>query len=128
MRQGGKWTESDLPEEDVNLAQPAVQPVATASSGNAVVEKAAVNAAPKAQARMKKLSYKFQKEFDELPKLIEVVEQRITELKKEISAADFYSQALKVREEKLQVLAQAELQLENYFERWAELEDLQQAE
>ncbi|MES2824748.1 MAG: ATP-binding cassette domain-containing protein [Pseudomonadota bacterium] len=128
LRQGGKWTESDLPEEDVNLAQPAVQPVATASSGNAVVEKAAVNAAPKAQARMKKLSYKFQKEFDELPKLIEVVEQRITELKKEISAADFYSQALKVREEKLQVLAQAELQLENYFERWAELEDLQQAE
>ncbi|MES2676388.1 MAG: ATP-binding cassette domain-containing protein [Pseudomonadota bacterium] len=128
LRQGGKWTESDLPEDDVGLTQSVVQPVTSANSGNAVVEIAAANNLPKIQPRMKKLSYKFQKEFDELPKLIEVVEQKITELKKEISATDFYSQVLKVREEKLQVLAQAELQLENYFERWAELENMQQAE
>ena len=40
----------------------------------------------------------------------------------------YNAQSLKIREEKLQALAEAELQLENYFERWAELEDMQQAE
>jgi ABC transport system ATP-binding/permease protein len=127
LRQGGKWTESDLPEADMNVVKSSSQPSAAASA-NAVTEKAVATNMPKTQVRIKKLSYKFQKEFDDLPKLIEVVEQTITELKKQISAVDFYSQAIKIREEKLQALAQAELQLENHFERWAELEDMQQAE
>ncbi len=118
LRQGGKWTESDLPETV------AVAPSVAA----APVEKAAANVPAKTQARVKKLSYKLQKEFDDLPKLIESVEQLIATLKNQISETDFYSQTLKIREEKLQALAQAELQLESYFERWAELEDMQQAE
>ncbi len=130
LRQGGKWTESDLPETDggLDVVKPASPQVVAAVPVTAAVEKVATTNSPKLQTRIKKLSYKFQKEFDDLPKLIEVVEQSIIELKNQISAADFYSQAVKIREEKLQALAQAELQLENYFERWAELEDMQQAE
>ena len=101
-----------------------MQPVGAAS----LLEKAIVNDQAKVQARIKKLSYKLQKEFDDLPKLIETFEQTVTSLKMQIAAVDFYTQAQKFREEKLQALAQAELQLENCFERWAELEDMQQSE
>ena len=112
IRQGGKWTESDLPDEQQkNIAQPEVKPAATV-------------AAP----RVKKLSYKLQKEFEDLPKKIEQTEQKISEMKQQVGASDFYTQSPKVIEEKLQALAQLEMDLENCFERWAELEDLQQAE
>ncbi|HWV16684.1 MAG TPA: ATP-binding cassette domain-containing protein [Cellvibrio sp.] len=115
IRQGGKWTEADAAE---------VAPAAAA-------EKAApVSATPAAQppSRGKKLSYKLQREFDELPRQIEALEQSVEVLKEQIAQPDFYSQAVKLREEKLQALAQAELQLETCFERWAELEDMQQGE
>ncbi|RYY04108.1 MAG: ATP-binding cassette domain-containing protein [Gammaproteobacteria bacterium] len=112
IRQGGKWTESDLPDEpQKNIAQPDIKPTATV-------------AAPRA----KKLSYKLQKEFEDLPKKIEQTEQKISEMKQQVGASDFYTQSPKLIEEKLQALAQLEMDLENCFERWAELEDLQQAE
>lgn len=123
IRQGGKWTESDLPETDV-AGNPASAPPAMATQEAAPPK--TVSAQP--QARAKKLSYKLQKEFDDLPKLIETVEQALAALKAQIAAADFYQQAPKFIEEKLQLLAQTELQLENCFERWAELEDMQQAD
>lgn len=126
IRQGGKWTEADLPEADVaalSTSTPAVQTVATNST-----EKASNSTAARAPARAKKLSYKLQKEFDDLPKLIESVEHAVADLKVQIAASDFYQQAPKIIEEKLQALAQAEQQLENCFERWAELEDMQQAD
>jgi ATP-binding cassette subfamily F protein uup len=115
IRQGGKWTEADLPEETTKNTAP--------------VEVAAPKAAaPAAAPRTKKLSYKLQKEFEDLPKKIEQVEQKVGALKAVVGASDFYSQSPKVIEEKLQALAQAELELEACFERWAELEDMQQAE
>ena len=49
-------------------------------------------------------------------------------MKAVVGGADFYSQAPKVIEEKLQAFAQVEMDLEACFERWAELEDMQQAE
>ena len=42
------------------------------------------------------------------------------------SAADFYSQPAATVEQKLQELAAAQQQLDECFERWAELEDMQQ--
>ncbi len=122
IRQGGKWTEADLPEET--------------TKNNAQVEAAAPKvetptakvAAPATAPRTKKLSYKLQKEFEDLPKKIELLEQQVEAMKAVVGAADFYSQAPKVIEEKLQSLTQAEMDLEACFERWAELEDMQQAE
>ncbi len=122
IRQGGKWTEADLPEE--------------AAKNNAQVEAAAPKvetptakvSAPAATPRTKKLSYKLQKEFEDLPKKIEQLEQQVEAMKAVVGAADFYSQVPKVIEEKLQALAQVEMDLEACFERWAELEDMQQAE
>lgn len=115
IRQGGKWTEADLPEELVKVSMPVVE----------VSPKVAVAATV---PRIKKLSYKLQKEFEDLPKKIEQLEQQVEIMKATVGAADFYSQAPKVIEEKLQALAQVEMDLEACFERWAELEDMQQAE
>lgn len=115
IRQGGKWTEADLPEEPTKSVAPV----------EVVVPK---DAAPVAAPRTKKLSYKLQKEFEDLPKKIEQLEQQVETMKAVVGAADFYSQSPKVIEEKLQALAQIEIDLETCFERWAELEDMQQAE
>jgi len=119
IRQGGKWTESDLPEVSTYNAPDIVE-----------VPKAepVVSAVAKAPVRAKKLSYKLQKEFEELPKKIEQLEQKINDMQTVVGAVDFYAQAPKVVEEKLQALAQLEMDLEQCFERWAELENMQQAE
>jgi ATP-binding cassette subfamily F protein uup len=108
IRQGGKWTQADeLP-----------QPVASAT--------AAIIPTAKAPAKPKKLSYKFQKEFDELPQKIEAIERELEALNSETAGTDFYLQPAAIVEKKLQQLAQLQQQLDNCFERWAELEDMQQ--
>jgi len=116
LRQGGQWTQADeLPA--AAAAAPAIEPKK--------VEVAEV-ASSKAPVKLKKLSYKFQKEFDELPKKIEVIEKQLNELQAVTTANDFYSQAATVVEQKLQELAKLQQQLDDCFERWAELEDMQQ--
>jgi len=114
IRQGGKWTEAD-------------EPIVVAQTPEKQAP-AAVPADTRSASRGKKLSYKLQKEFDELPQKIETLEQRLLALQQTVGAADFYSQAPKAVEEKLQQLAMAEQELEACFERWAELEDLQQSD
>jgi ABC transport system ATP-binding/permease protein len=115
LRQGGKWTEADLP-EDSNAQALEV------TSEPAPELQIQVNAPSKA----KKLSYKFQKEFDELPRKIEQVEQKLNQLSAAVAEADFYSQPADKVEAKLQELAGVQQQLDDCFERWAELEDMQQ--
>lgn len=114
IRQGGKWTEADAPEESPKVQAPAPVKAVVSQVANA--------------PRSKKLSYKLQKEFDDLPKKIEQAEQKVAEMKAVVGVGDFYTQSPKLIEEKLQALAQLELELETCFERWAELEDMQQAE
>ncbi|MFC3115466.1 ATP-binding cassette domain-containing protein [Cellvibrio fontiphilus] len=111
LRQGGKWTQAD--------ELPASIPTAS------VAEKPAVEA-PKVSAKSKKLSYKFQKEFDELPHKIEQLEAKLEALAAITGAADFYSQTAAAVEQKLQELAAVQQALDDCFERWAELEDMQQ--
>lgn len=123
IRQGGKWTEADLPENeqgvDLTLTSPVVENVAKASSQSSEI---------KSPVRTKKLSYKLQKEFEDLPQKIEQSEAKVAAAQAIVSGADFYTQSPKIVEEKLQLLAQVEQELEQLFERWAELEDMQQAE
>ncbi len=108
IRQGGKWTQAD------ELPQPAASATATIATN------------VKAPAKSKKLSYKFQKEFDELPQKIEAIERELEVLNSEMAGADFYLQPAATVEKKLQQLARLQQQLDNCFERWAELEDMQQ--
>jgi ATP-binding cassette subfamily F protein uup len=112
IRQGGKWTVADELPPPEKVAKSEV-------SNSAPIE-------TRAPAKSKKLSYKFQKEFDELPQKIEQLEIQLEQLQSLTSADDFYTQPGSVVEQKLQELAQLQLQLDECFERWAELEDMQQ--
>lgn len=115
IRQGGKWTQADE------------LPAAESPAPVIVEQKPAVSSeVVKVPAKIKKLSYKFQKEFDELPQKIEHLESSVEALAAITSASDFYSQPAAVVEQKLQELATAQKQLDDCFERWAELEDMQQ--
>ena len=114
IRQGGGWHKYQSTDESVS-EKPAEKLVASVS------EKSTVTAASKP----KKLSYKLQKEFDELPQKIEKLESDLANLQTEINTADFYNQDQQKVDAKLRLLAQLEADLETSFERWAELESMQ---
>ncbi|QDF67237.1 ABC transporter ATP-binding protein [Shewanella sp. SNU WT4] len=78
----------------------------------------------KAAAPAKKLSYKLQRELDELPKLMEALEIKIEQLQQQISEANFYNQAQDVVNDTLARLTEQEQQLEICFERWEALESM----
>lgn len=116
IRQGGKWTQADeLPAAITNTST--IEP----KKADAVEV-----VSTKAPVKLKKLSYKFQKEFDELPQKIELLERQLNELQGVTTASNFYSQAAAVVEQKLQELVKVQQQLDDCFERWAALEDMQQ--
>ena len=70
----------------------------------------------------KKLSYKFQRELDELPRQIEELESRQEDLTNRIQQSDFYSLDENKKQKTLQELDQVSKELEDKFERWTELE------
>ncbi len=77
------------------------------------------------EQKKRKLSYKLQREFDELPGRIEQLEGELTLLQQAAGAADFYSRPKGDVEATLSQLTAVQLQLDSCFERWAELEDMQ---
>jgi ATP-binding cassette subfamily F protein uup len=70
-----------------------------------------------------KLSYKEQRELDQLPEQIESLESRVDALGKEISASDFYSQGHELTQPVLTELADIQATLDQVLERWTALED-----
>jgi ATP-binding cassette subfamily F protein uup len=74
-----------------------------------------------------KLSYKDQRELDQLPAEIESMETHITTLQTAAADPEFYSQDPATVQEKLKELADAEARLEQHVERWSELESLQES-
>jgi ATP-binding cassette subfamily F protein uup len=74
-----------------------------------------------------KLSYKDQRELDELPAEIEEIEATIAALQAIIAAPDFYSQDTELVQRKLQELGETEQRLEERMERWGELETLRES-
>ncbi len=74
-----------------------------------------------------KLSYKDQRELDQLPAEIESMEAHIATLQTAAADPEFYSQDPATVQEKLKELADAEVQLEQHVERWSELESLQES-
>ncbi len=72
----------------------------------------------------KKLSYKLQRELDELPEKIAKKEAVVTSLGDEIAAADFYDNAHDVVSKTLADLTQHQTDLDTLYQRWDELENL----
>ena len=95
----------------------------------AETENAAVAAAKKRDAveRRKtsnktKLSYKDQRELDQLPKMIEELESEIAAFQEKIATPEFYSQDQDAVQLVLKALRDAETLLEQRIDRWGELE------
>lgn len=114
LRQGGRWTQ----EETVSLQSGQFAEEKLIEKTTTIVEKL--------PPKSRKLSYKLQKEFEELPRKIETLEEELSRLQGETNAEGFYAQPAPVVEKKLQQLSAAQQLLDECFERWAELEDMQQ--
>ena len=72
-----------------------------------------------------KLSYKDQRELDQLPEEIENLESGIAALQSQIAAPEFYLQDNEAVQQMLQELSNAEQLLEQRVERWSDLESKQ---
>ncbi len=72
-----------------------------------------------------KLSYKDQRELDQLPEEIENLESGIAALQSQIAAPEFYLQDNEAVQQMLQELSNAEQMLEQRVERWSDLESKQ---
>ena len=91
-----------------------------APTGNeSAVENKSVSNKPKSV----KLSYKEQRELEQLPQLLEDLEEKITALQTEIGDPNFFQQSHDITDAKLKALADAEAELETAFIRWEELEE-----
>ncbi|WGE36338.1 ABC transporter ATP-binding protein [Actinobacillus genomosp. 1] len=75
-------------------------------------------------AKKVKLSYKDQRELDELPAKMEALEAEMESLQAEVNSADFFSKDPSYTQAQLQKLADAEMALEAAFERWEALENI----
>lgn len=74
-----------------------------------------------AKAPATKLSYKEQRELDQLPKQIETYETKIAELALKIADADFYKQTQTEIDTTLALLAKQQKELEALYARWESL-------
>lgn len=97
--------------------------VAQAEPAKSAVDSEQVSQTGKNQQRSVKLSYKEQRELEQLPQLLEELEEKVTALQTEIGSAEFFQQAHDYTSAKLQALADAEQALEEAFLRWEELEE-----
>lgn len=75
-------------------------------------------------AKKVKLSYKEQRELEELPAKMEAIEAEMECLQAEVNSADFFSKDPSYTQAQLQKLADAEMALEAAFERWEALENI----
>lgn len=74
---------------------------------------------------VKKLSYKLQKELEDLPQRIEQLENEIADLQEKINDPAFFQDVKNDTQAVLARLADAEAEFEQAFERWEELEAMQ---
>ncbi|WP_455223327.1 ATP-binding cassette domain-containing protein [Kaarinaea lacus] len=93
-----------------------------------------ITAAPKAEASkhsasiatpqpIKKLSYKEQRELEQLPGMIESLEKEKQQLENQMGQSDFYQQEQQHIKSSLQRLDELNAQLENAYHRWEQLEN-----
>lgn len=76
------------------------------------------------RSRPQRMSYKEQREFEELPQRLESLETRKLSLTAEVSTPEFYAQDEQVIRDGLQALQALEQEISQAWERWAELDAL----
>ncbi|MDO6506629.1 ATP-binding cassette domain-containing protein [Colwellia sp. 4_MG-2023] len=72
----------------------------------------------------KKLSFKETKELEELPKIIDELENEITDLQEQVNQSDFFSQDEKHTKKILNQLSEKESKLDTAYSRWQALDEL----
>ncbi|MCG3766395.1 ABC transporter ATP-binding protein [Vibrio cincinnatiensis] len=100
-----------------------------ASEGAVQKVEPAIEQTPKSASqkpKAKKLSYKLQRELETLPEQLEHLEEQIEALQLQMNDPNFFSQAVEITQPILDKLAAYEQELEIAFERWEELEVMQQ--
>ena len=113
------------------VSTPASKPKSSAKAGNpgkhdSGAAKPATNAgSDSARKSTRKLSYKEQRELDTLPAQIEKMETELEALQAQMSQPDFYLQSESNRDV-IDTADRLSKELETAFERWGELEQLQQ--
>ncbi|MGQ7140350.1 ATP-binding cassette domain-containing protein, partial [Escherichia sp. SS-MK2] len=111
---GGYHDARGQQEQYVALKQPAVKKS----------EEAAVPKAETVKRSSSKLSYKLQRELEQLPQLLEDLEAKLEALQTQVADASFFSQPHEQTQKVLADMAAAEQELEQAFERWEYLEAL----
>ena len=101
----------------------AVEEQAKAKKTEALKEESTVKNDRTSKPKSVKLSYKEQRELEQLPQLLEELETKITALQAEIADPAFFQQAHDITDAKLKSLADTEAELETAFLRWEELEE-----
>lgn len=95
------------------------QPAATEPQTKTIKKEKPLAAPPPAR---KKLSYKLQRELDQLPADIEATETAIVELEERIADPEFYNQDQESMDVVFKDLADLQSRLEGLYARWEELE------
>ncbi len=101
----------------------AAEEQAKAKKTEPLKEESAVKNDRTSKPKSVKLSYKEQRELEQLPQLLEELETKITVLQAEIAAPAFFQQTHDITDAKLKALADTEAELETAFLRWEELEE-----
>ena len=114
----------DAKQQQANFwASKAVEEQAKAKKTEVQKEESAVKNDRTSKPKSVKLSYKEQRELEQLPQLLEELETKITVLQTEIADPAFFQQAHDITDAKLKELADTEAELETAFLRWEELEE-----
>ena len=114
----------DAKQQQANFwASKAVEEQAKTKKTEALKEENAVKNDRTSKPKSVKLSYKEQRELEQLPQLLEELETKITALQAEIADPAFFQQAHDITDVKLKALADTEAELETAFLRWEELEE-----
>ena len=98
--------------------------VEKAAKKEKVVEETPKTTQPKNNS--KKLSYKLQRELEALPAKLEQLESDIETLQEQVNDPEFFTKSVEQTQPVLEQLAAVEQELEIAFERWEELEAMQQ--
>ncbi|EGT81221.1 ABC transporter ATP-binding protein uup-1 [Haemophilus haemolyticus M21639] len=114
----------DAKQQQANFwASKAAEEQTKAKKTEALKEESTVKNDRTSKLKSVKLSYKEQRELEQLPQLLEELETKITSLQVEIADPVFFQQAHDITDAKLKALADTEAELETAFLRWEELEE-----
>ena len=114
----------DAKQQQANFwASKVVEEQAKAKKTEPLKEESSVKNDRTSKPKSVKLSYKEQRELEQLPQLLEELETKITVLQAEIADPAFFQQAHDITDAKLKALADTEAELETAFLRWEELEE-----